>query len=127
MGGGGGGSLAGGGAESVATNMAALKSDFPVTTSGYFGKASPKGNVRLIESDNPLATAKKFYEIAARQGKELGTQKAGVRIVKFKDGSIFVFRIKSFSDGSPVVTVTLNGNFHGVKSSQKIHFVGKGN
>lgn len=125
MGGGGGGALSAGGASSVAVNLAKLKSDFPVTSSGYFGKASPRGNVRLIVSDDPLAAAKKFFAIAAKNGKVTSSNKPGVMLAKFKDGSIFVFRIKSHSDGSPAITVEISGNFKGVKSSQKIHFVGK--
>lgn len=127
MGGGNGGGLAGrGGASSVASNLKDLKSMYPISDSGYFGKASSKGNVRFIKSDNPQADAQKFFSVLAKDGKLTGAKKAGVTVVKFKDGTVVTYRIKSHSDGSPVVSITLSSTQNGVKSNQKIHFVSKG-
>ena len=127
MGGGTGGGLAGrGGASSVARNLKALKAMYPVSDSGYFGKASPKGNVRLIKSENPQADAQKFFSVLAKDGTLAGAKKANVTVVKFKDGTVVTYRVKSHSDGSPAISITLSSMQNGVKSSQKIHFVSKG-
>ncbi|MDO5440570.1 MAG: hypothetical protein Q4F12_03425 [Erysipelotrichaceae bacterium] len=92
---------------------------------GYFGKKSKsKDNyVRIIESKNPLQTAKDFYDKIAYGGIENPLEGGKGHTTKMEDGTILTFRPTSSSDGSPAVDINIKGSdAHGKLKSQKIHF-----
>ena len=94
---------------------------------GRFGTSSPStGNkTRNIASDNPLVTAKDFYDKIAFGGKETIYNGGKVNITHIADGSIITMRpISSSPDQSPVVEINISGSSHtGGLKRQKIHFV----
>ncbi|MCH5210691.1 MAG: hypothetical protein J1F01_06960 [Oscillospiraceae bacterium] len=98
-------------------------------TNGYFGEISPStGNrTRNIFSNNNLSTAKDFYNKIALGGKEQ-IYSNNLKITSMSDGTIISFRVKSYSDGTPVVEINIkrSTNTGGIKQ-QKIHFVGSDN
>jgi len=93
---------------------------------GRFGTNSPStGNqTRNITSDNPLATAKDFYDTIALGGIEKSYNSGKVMSTKMNDGTVITMRETSSSDGTPVVEINIKGSTHtgGIKN-QKIHFV----
>lgn len=106
-------------------NLDDLKSRYPYYD-GYFGsKGQSSGKVRNIVSDNPIATAKEFYQIAAKGGIEQQMLNGKGYTTKMKDGSIISYREVSTSDGSPAVDINIKRSINsgGIKQ-QKIHFVG---
>ena len=94
---------------------------------GYFGNKgqSHSTSVRNIVSDDPVATAKDFYDRLTYGGikKKLENGKGVITIVK--DGSVLTFREVSSSDGTPAVdiNITSSGDDTGGIKTQKIHFV----
>lgn len=92
---------------------------------GRFGVSSPStgNNTRNIYSLNPLITASDFYTKIAKGGIEKKIND-NHRITRMADGTVISYRIKSISDGTPVVEINIrkSRNNSGVKS-QKIHFV----
>ena len=118
-----------GGAEryrSIGENLAALKREYDFD-GGYFGEQSPSHDIdkRIIASDDPLATARDFYDTAAYGGieRELANGK-GVR-TDMADGTTFTFREVSESpDRSPAVNISIRRSTDtGGVETQKIHFV----
>lgn len=92
---------------------------------GLFGNNSKHGNDRtrnIVASDN-VAAAKDFYDKIAFGGKEQIVS-SNMRITRMADGTVITMRIKSSSDGTPVVDINIKSSTHtgGVKG-QKIHFV----
>lgn len=95
---------------------------------GLFGDNSKHGNDRtrnIVSSDN-VATAKDFYNKIAVGGIEQIVN-SNMRITRMADGTVITMRIKSHSDGTPVVDINIKSSTHtgGVKG-QKIHFVTEG-
>ena len=92
---------------------------------GRFGVSSPStGNyTRNIASSNPLYTAKDFYDKIAKGGIEKKVSE-NQRITRMSDGTSVAYRVKSVSDGTPVVEISIrrSKNSSGVKG-QKIHFI----
>ena len=112
-------------------NAASLKSSFKFNPkSGYFGdKGKSKDNAkRNIASDDPVATAKEFYDKATHGGIEKKLDNGKGLKTEMKDGTIITFREISNSDGSPAVDIKIeSSNANGGIASQRIHFVKKGN
>ena len=92
---------------------------------GRFGVSSPStgNNTRNIYAQNPLIAANDFYTKIAKGGIEKKIND-NHRITRMADGTVISYRIKSVSDGTPVVEINIrkSRNNSGVKS-QKIHFV----
>ena len=115
----------------IGENIGSLKSKYSFNEkTGYFGTVgqSKQSKVRNISSDDPVATAKDFYDRAAYGGKEepLGNGK-GFKTT-MKDGSVLTYReVSSSSDGSPAIDITISstGTGSGGIKTQKIHFVKK--
>ncbi|MBR7019803.1 MAG: hypothetical protein IKI15_01955 [Lachnospiraceae bacterium] len=112
----------------ISENLGPTEDRFPVNN-GYFGQPgeSSDNSVRHIESNNPIDTAKEFYDQIAygsdehaiydKNGNEKGL------IAKLADGTCITYREKSNSDGSPAVSISIreSTNPAGIKN-QKIHF-----
>jgi hypothetical protein len=111
-----------------------IKSDplFKVDKDGYFGRPGKNSrvDVREIESDNRLRTAKSFFEkITAGlgdkedifdKGKKIGT------VVNINDEIYITYRpISSSPNASPAVNVNSKQTSLPVQN-QKVHFINKG-
>lgn len=105
-------------------NIARLTEKFPVSESGYFGKKGQSGKVRNIESDDPVATAQDFFQMATEGVATIKTNSKGRVFAEFEDGTMISFRPVSHSDGSPAVDINISGS--GPIKTQKIHFISKG-
>lgn len=94
-------------------------------SNGYFGENSPSTGhrTRNIVSDDNLKTAIDFYNKIALGGKEK-ILSDNLKVTSMADGSRISFRVKSVSDGTPVVeiNITKSTGTGGVKH-QKIHFI----
>jgi hypothetical protein len=91
---------------------------------GYFGENSIHGSKdrRNIKSDENINTAHDFYNKIAFGGKE-NIVNSNMRITRMHDGTVITMRIKSHSDGTPVVDINIkNSTYAGGIKSQKIHF-----
>lgn len=103
--------------------IAAAKYDYQ---NGRFGVSSPSTGhkTRNIGSDDPLSTAKDFYDRIAFGGIEKTYKNGALNITHMADGTIISMRSTSNSDGTPVVEINISGSTHtgGVKE-QKIHFI----
>ena len=114
----------------ILENLPKLKEKYPYNN-GLFGERGQGGtnNIRNIKSDNPLETAKQFYDDIAYGGIEKtlyykdGTVKGWQ--TKMSDGTIINWRpLSSSDDGSPSVDIDVQySNEHGDLITQKIHFV----
>lgn len=114
---------------SITDNISELTKSYPLSN-GYFGKKgdSKDNSIRHIESSDPEATAKDFYDKAAFGGKEKfiygkdGSIKGAT--TKMSDGTIITWRKVSSSDGSPAIDINIKySNDSGGLKRQKIHFV----
>lgn len=117
-----------GGAEwhhSIDENLSELKDKYSFED-GYFGEQSPghSEDKRIIASDNPLETARDFYDTGAYGGIESKLENGkGVR-TDMADGTTFTFREVSESDGTPAVDISVRRRTSsGGVEKQKIHFV----
>lgn len=114
------------GGHTLGDNIAELKSKFPTTSSGFFGKPGQgRKHARNIESNSPARTAAEFASIASRiPVSSIPIQGKGI-IYRMRDGSTITHRfVSSSKNRSPVVELKVK-NASGIKS-QKIHFVKKG-
>lgn len=100
-------------------NVKRMKDEYPVTSSGYFGKKGK--NVRIIETSNPENTSKDFYSKLGFGGKTEPLKNGkGTRTV-LDDGTVIVHRLVTSTEGSPAVNIkVIKSN---LVKSQKIHFV----
>lgn len=93
---------------------------------GRFGVSSPStGNTtRNIASDDPVSTAKDFYDKIALGGIEQTYNNGNLKVTHMADGTYVTWRLISHSDGTSVVEINIDGSSHtgGIKK-QKIHFV----
>ena len=96
---------------------------FPLSKSGTFGSASKVSGVRLITSNDPAATAERFFRLASKDATRVHIVRDGVTRASFGDGSHVIWRPRSHSDGSPVVELNLVTRVSGLSGHQKIHFV----
>jgi hypothetical protein len=113
---------------SIGQNVLIASSKYAYSN-GRFGISSPStGNkTRNIISDDPLSTAKDFYDRIAFGGIESIYDDGRICITQMADGSVVTMRpVSSSPDGSPVVEINVSGSLHtgGVKQ-QKIHFIGE--
>ncbi len=108
----------------ISENLPSLTSHFSFHN-GYFGeKGEGTHFVRVIKSDDPVSTAKDFYNKIAYGGLEYKMSNGKGVFTKMRDGSILSFREVSSSDGSPAVDINISkSNDHGGIKQQKIHFV----
>ncbi len=109
---------------SITENISSLTSDYKYND-GYFGdKGQGRNFVRNIASDDPLKTAREFYDKAAHGGIEREMANGKGVYTKMKDGTILSYREVSSSDGTPAVEINVKeSNDHGGIKYQKIHFV----
>ncbi|WP_027869762.1 hypothetical protein [Eubacterium sp. AB3007] len=109
---------------SISENLPSLKSEYAYSN-GYFGdKGKGRAFTRNIASDDPLSTAKHFFDTAGYGGIVQQMANGKGQNVKMKDGSIVSFREVSTSDGSPAVEINISKSTDaGGLKKQKIHFV----
>jgi hypothetical protein len=108
---------------SISDNLVILCRTFKFHN-GYFGeKGHGRSFTRNIISDNPIETAKQFYNMAAYGGVEKRMKNGSVKITKMRDGTILSFREITSSPGSPAVEINVEQSIDsgGIKK-QKIHF-----
>lgn len=109
---------------SISQNVGALKETYSFRD-GYFGiKGQGRSFVRNIKSDDPVKTAKDFYDKAGYGGIEKSMSNGKGMTTKMADGTILSYRKVSTSDGSPAVEINIHNSRDpaGLKY-QKIHFV----
>lgn len=110
---------------SVGENLSKIKSCF-LYNNGFFGISGDGGKdySRHIVSENPLATAYKFYNLLSEGGIESKMRNDKGIFTKMKDGTVISYREYSSSDGSPVVDINIknSSNSSGIRK-QKIHFI----
>lgn len=109
---------------SITENLPSLTSNYGYHN-GYFGvKGQGTNYVRNIASDNPVETARDFYDKASHGGIERPLDNGRGLYTKMKDGTILSFREVSASDGTPAVEINIKkSSDHGDVKYQKIHFV----
>lgn len=110
-------------------NFESLISLFPFSK-GYFGEKglSSSSHVRNLVSENPLKTAREFYDLAAYGGYEEELTQ-GAWKTTMEDGTVFTMRqVSGSKDGSPAVDINIRRSRDnpGIKM-QKIHFVKREN
>lgn len=121
---------------SLGDNLGKTRKKYPIDSNGYFGQSGQgRSHTRNIESENPLETARDFFDNIAEGGKKepimdkkTGEQK-GIKVT-MKDGSVITYRETSASDGSPAVSINItasnNSSLNTQLQNQKIHFVKRG-
>lgn len=94
-------------------------------SNGYFGKKGQgRSFTRNISSNDPISTAKSFYDKAAYGGIEYKMQNGKGIYTKMADGTVLSYRKISSSDGTSVVEMNIEkSNRSGGIKYQKIHFV----
>ena len=109
---------------SITENLPSLTKKYDYRN-GYFGEKGKGTNyTRNITSDDPIKTAKEFYDKAAHGGIERKMENGKGLYTKMQDGSILSFREVSSSDGSPAVEINIKESTnHGDIKYQKIHFL----
>lgn len=111
--------------QSVGDNLSDLKDNYDYRD-GYFGDPSSpkKPRVRHIESDDPVSTARDFYDRATQGGIEEPLPNGKGVKTTMSDGTVITMREVSSSDGSPAVDINISDSSDsgGIKG-QKIHFV----
>ncbi len=108
---------------SIIENLPSLTASYKYRN-GYFGDNIQGRNfVRSIICDDPVKTAKEFYDKAALGGIEHQMDNGKGVYTKMKDGAILSFREITSSAGSPAVEINIrDSNEHGDIKYQKIHF-----
>ena len=117
----------------ISENIPSVTSKFKYSNaSGYFGdkarasngKPGKNNKVREIFSDDPVSTAKVFYDKVAHGGREeVLSNGEGLRTI-MKDGSVLTYREVSHSaNGSPAVDINISTIDRSGVKTQKIHFV----
>lgn len=113
---------------SITENLNDVKKKYKYSN-GLFGNRSNSSieRTRHIESKNPIATAKDFYDKLTYGGIENNLDNGKGKKTKMKDGTIVSYRPISSSDGSPVVEINIRKSYDsGDLKQQKIHFIKKG-
>ena len=109
---------------SILENLPTLKSDYKYSDGYFFEKGLGREHTRDSFSNNPLKTAKDFYDKLTYGGIETEFENGKGLKTRMADGTIASFRETSTSDGSPVVEINIQkSNNHGDLKQQKIHFV----
>lgn len=113
---------------SILENLNNLKSEYNYKDGYFFEKGLGREHTRENYSQNPLKTAKDFYDKLTYGGIETEFGSGKGLMTRMADGTIVSFRKTSTSDGSPVVEINVQkSNNHGDLKQQKIHFVIGGN
>lgn len=108
-------------------NLAQLVAIYPLSASGYFGTTVPhKSGIRRIASDNPVAAANNFYQLATAGIKSTALPNGKGKMAKTSDGYIITIREVSSSDGSPAIDIRIRKSDSKKIKSHKIHFVKAG-
>lgn len=112
---------------SISENLDTLKNDYGFHD-GYFGNQSssnPQSDRRNIISDDPMKTAKDFYDKIAHGGVEKELDNGKGFMASMSDGTIITWRpVSSSKDKSPAVDINIIfSKDHGGIKQQKIHFV----
>ena len=105
-------------------NVKAMKSEYPLTKGGYFGKPGKSDRVRVITADNPVKEATNFFDKISKGGRI--RHGGNAKIAVLADNSIITFRVStktSRTGKSPAVDINIkkskvDSNIKG----QKIHF-----
>ena len=92
-----------------------------MTDSGKFGKRSSGRRVRQIDSNDPVATARKLFNLLSRGGTPATHNKVGQERVYFPGGTHVSLRQQS-SSGSPAIDIKPGNGVAGKLARQKIHF-----
>ena len=105
-----------------------MKSEYTYNNGYFFEKGLGREHTRDNYSENPLETAREFYDKLTYGGIESEfTNGKGLK-TRMSDGTIVSFRETSTSDGSPVVEINIQkSSNYGDLKQQKIHFVLGGN
>ena len=99
---------------SIEDNLDKTKQKYPTNDEGYFGTPGQgRSHTRNIESENPLETAKDFFDNISEGGKiiPLLDKKTGLQkgvIAHMEDGTFISFREVSSSDRSPAVEINID-------------------
>ena len=107
--------------EAFVKNFGSAAKEFPMDHQNKFGTESVGKNVQEIQSRDPLASAEKLFKMLSQGGKPVSTERDGVKVVSFEDGTHIVFRPISKS-GSPAVDINPGTTAGKVTSQHKIHF-----
>lgn len=107
----------------ISENISLVSSRYPLND-GYFGDKGENSGKRHILSDDPVATARDFYDKIGYGGVETNIPNKNGFISKLKDGSVITWRETSNSDGTPAVDINVKKSTDdgGIKY-QKIHFM----
>ena len=113
---------------SLRENLSNLSSNpLFVRNGNHFGVAGKGGaSVTTIKSNNPLETAREFFDKIGHGGRFMVDPKTGsytFNRVQLKDGTIINYRVYSKS-GSPAVDINVDGsNDNCGLRTHKIHFI----
>lgn len=108
---------------SIDENARRMSSQFHVSRNGYFGRKD-HGRIRVIESADPLATARAFFAQISKGGNQAIFPNAKGVIVHqsiLSDGSRIVFREITKTPNSPAVEISISGP--SIVKEQKVHFI----
>lgn len=109
---------------SISENIQTVAANYEYRN-GYFGEPSPDGKSRNrnIASDNPVKTAKEFYDAIALGGREERLANGKGFNTRLADGTVVTWREVSSSDGTPAIDINvIRSNGSGGVKRQKIHF-----
>lgn len=104
---------------SIASNANAMKKQYPLAKSGYFGEKGK--NCRVITSASPETTSIDFYRKLGKGGITKPLSNGKGTITTLGDGTRIVHRIITSTKGSPAVEISISGSPK-VKN-QKIRFI----
>jgi hypothetical protein len=105
-------------------NIAGLAERYPMTPGGRFGKRGR--NTRVIESDDPAATAREFWRALSKGGRQVPLPNGKGDRAMFDDDSLVVHRVRTGTPGSPAIEIVIATPGNGLPAYQKIHFLKKG-
>lgn len=106
----------------ISENIPLVSSKYPLND-GYFGEKVPDKKVSHIYSEDPIATARDFYDKIGFGGKEKSIDGKNAFTSTLKDGSVITWRETSNSDGTPAVDINIKkSKDNGGVKNHKIHF-----
>lgn len=106
---------------SISENVKTMKSQYPLTKTGYFGEKGK--NCRVIKSFSPQNTSIDFYNQLGKGGITRQLSNGKGTITTLGDGTRIVHRLVTKTKNSSAVEITISGSPN-VKN-QKIHFIFK--
>ena len=114
---------------SLRDNIQELSKVYPISEDGYFSKVGKanEDEIRQIDGDDVMLTARRFYEALAYGGIEKDLPNGKGVSTTLKDKTIVVYREITSTLGSPAVDINVNdSNDNCGLKYQKIHFEKKG-